>query len=181
MKILFFETVKSKVIISLFETVRLSVSISPRNLYNSLKSIKETMVHIENSAGLAVDTNIQDILILGDFNLDILKQLPSRKINNICQYFGLDQLICEPTHFTETSSSVKDLIFTSNKNTIFLSGIGDPFLYQNIRYHCPVYCVFNFEKCDSGVFTRNIWLYDRGNYEALSSELNETNWNNFKK
>ena len=37
----FFETMKSKVIISLFETVRLSVSISPRNLYNSLKSIKE--------------------------------------------------------------------------------------------------------------------------------------------
>ena len=37
----FFETVKSKVIISLFETVKLSVSISPRNLYNSLKSIKE--------------------------------------------------------------------------------------------------------------------------------------------
>ena len=32
-----FETMKSKVIISLFETVRLSVSISPRNLYNSLK------------------------------------------------------------------------------------------------------------------------------------------------
>ena len=39
-----FETVKSKVIISLFETVRLSVSISPRNLYNSLKSIKEISV-----------------------------------------------------------------------------------------------------------------------------------------
>ena len=35
---------KSKVIISLFETVRLSVSISPRNLYNSLKSIKELSV-----------------------------------------------------------------------------------------------------------------------------------------
>ena len=39
-KILFSETVKSKAIISLFETVRLSVSISPKNLYNSLKSIK---------------------------------------------------------------------------------------------------------------------------------------------
>ena len=65
-------------------------------------------------------------------------------------------------------------------SNIFLSGIGDPFLHQNIRYHCPVYCVFNFEKCNSGVFTRNIWLYDRGNYEALSSELNETNWNSLK-
>ena len=32
-------------IISLFETVRLSVSISPRNLYNSLKSIKEMLIH----------------------------------------------------------------------------------------------------------------------------------------
>ena len=41
MKLLFFQTVKSKVIISLFETVRLSVSISLRNLYNSLNSIKE--------------------------------------------------------------------------------------------------------------------------------------------
>ena len=30
-----------KVIISLFDTVRLSVSILPRNLYNSLKIIKE--------------------------------------------------------------------------------------------------------------------------------------------
>ena len=37
----FLETVKSKVIISLCETVRLSVSISPRNLCNPLKSMKE--------------------------------------------------------------------------------------------------------------------------------------------
>ena len=38
-----FETVKSKVIlISLFETVRLSFSISSINLYNSFKSIKES-------------------------------------------------------------------------------------------------------------------------------------------
>ena len=44
----FFETVKSKVIISLFETVRLSVSISPRNLYNSLKSIKEMYFSLQS-------------------------------------------------------------------------------------------------------------------------------------
>ena len=53
----FFETVKSKVIISLFETVRLSVSILPRNLYNSLKSIKEIEIMASNQkhAGLSVD------------------------------------------------------------------------------------------------------------------------------
>ena len=39
-----FQTVKSNVIFSLFETVRLSVSISLRNLYNSLNSIKENRI-----------------------------------------------------------------------------------------------------------------------------------------
>ena len=36
-------------------------------------------------------------------------------------------MISEYTHFTETSSSVIDLVLTSNKNNIFLSRIGDPF------------------------------------------------------
>ena len=43
-EIAIFRTVKSKVIISLFETVRLSISISLRNLYNSLNIIKETKI-----------------------------------------------------------------------------------------------------------------------------------------
>ena len=48
------QTVKSKVIISLFETVRLSVSISLRNLYNSLNSIKEKTI---NTQGLTNQKN----------------------------------------------------------------------------------------------------------------------------
>ena len=40
-EIAIFQTMKSKVIISQFETVGLSVSISLRNIYNSLNSIKE--------------------------------------------------------------------------------------------------------------------------------------------
>ena len=50
-EIAIFQTVKSKVIISLFETVRLSVSISLRNLYNSLNSIKEICVFAEKFYG----------------------------------------------------------------------------------------------------------------------------------
>ena len=46
-EIAIFQTVKSKVIISLFETVRLSVSISLRNLYNSLNSIKEIVFQVK--------------------------------------------------------------------------------------------------------------------------------------
>ena len=45
-EITIFQSVKSKVITSLFETVRLSVSISLRNLYNSLNSIKESYIMV---------------------------------------------------------------------------------------------------------------------------------------
>ena len=45
-EIAIFQIVKSKVIISLYETVRLSVSISLRNLYNSLNSIKEMAINV---------------------------------------------------------------------------------------------------------------------------------------
>ena len=78
-------------------------------LYRSLNSSNDALIVIENSNGLANDTNIHDILITGNFNLDILKPSTWSKINNLCQYFGLEQLIKEPTHYTETSSSAIDL------------------------------------------------------------------------
>ena len=60
---------KSKAIISLFETVRLSVSISPRNLYNSLKSIKESVVfrHPRNFqvSEYVVSVKFSSIFIIG--------------------------------------------------------------------------------------------------------------------
>ena len=95
----------------------------------------------EESIGLAYDMNIQNILITGDFNLDTLKETSNRKIADICQHFKLEQLITEPTHFTESSSSVLDLFFTSNKNSIIMSGIGESFLDKNVRYHCPIFCI----------------------------------------
>ena len=51
-EIAIFQTVKSKVIISLFETVRLSVSISLRNLYNSLNSIKEKVLCLQTASNI---------------------------------------------------------------------------------------------------------------------------------
>ena len=57
MKLFFFLTVKDKVIISLFETGKLSVFISPRNLYNSLKSIKENTIYSRKIFCLQRDSN----------------------------------------------------------------------------------------------------------------------------
>ena len=148
--------------------------------YRPPNSTHATLNSIENSIGLAFDTDTENILITGDFNFDMLKQFSNRKINDICLQFNLEQLINEPTHYTESSSSIIDLFLTSKKDTILLSGVGEPFLEQNIRYHCPIYCVFNFNKTVTASYERHIWLYDRGDYEALSNDIRQTNWDEIK-
>ena len=79
--------------------------------YRPPNSAQEVLSSIEDSISLAFDTNIQHILITGDFNLDILKQSSNKKVLDLCQHFSLDQLINEPTHHTESSSSIIDLFF----------------------------------------------------------------------
>ncbi|MES9992770.1 MAG: endonuclease/exonuclease/phosphatase family protein, partial [Candidatus Thiodiazotropha sp.] len=148
--------------------------------YRPPNSSNNVISTIEDSIGLAFDTNIKNILITGDFNLDILKQVSNKKVIDLCQHYNLEQLINEPTNFTETSSTIIDLFLTANKNNVLLCGVGDPFLDQNVRYHCPIYCVFKFNNVQTPVYTRKIYLYDRGNYQSISDELSETDWNKIK-
>ena len=60
---------------------------------------------IENSLNLAVDTDISDIIVTGDFNFNVLNPTTLRKIEYFCTQFSLHQTINQPTHFTEHSSS----------------------------------------------------------------------------
>ncbi len=101
---------------------------------------------IVDSIHLAVDTGISDIIITGDFNINMSNSEQSRKINSLCQLFSFTQCITENTHFTENSSSTIDIVLTSNDNLISSSGVLDPFLQQNIRYHCPIYGILNLKK-----------------------------------
>lgn len=131
---------------------------------------------IEDSLNLAVDTEIQDIIVTGDFNFNIFNQQTSRKIESLCNQFALYQSIDEPTHFTETSSSLLDIILVSNKDHLLLSGVADPFLNQEVRYHCPVYGIFKFSKPKQKSFTRHIWKYFQGDYDLLRTKAASTDW-----
>ena len=148
--------------------------------YRPPSSSADVLASIENSVGLAYDTNISDIFVTGDFNLDMLQSASKRKIESLCQQYSLHSLITESTHFTESTSSLIDLFLTSDTQNILLSGVGVPFLEQNIRYHCPIYCVLSFDKMISPEFSRHVWLYDKGNYRSLSQEIYNTNWEPLK-
>ena len=135
---------------------------------------------IEDSLSLAVDTNISDIIVTGDFNFNLLNPRSSTKISSLCTQFSFFQAIEQPTHFTENSSSVIDIILVSSKDNLILSGVGDPFLNQDIRYHCPIYGIFKFTKPKCKTFKRHIWNYERGNYDLLRSTALLMDWDSLQ-
>lgn len=51
---------------------------------------------------------------------------------------------------------------------------------QYISYHCPIYGVFNFDKLITHVYSRKIFLYDRGIYGKFSNDLEITDWKSLK-
>ncbi|CAC5366422.1 unnamed protein product [Mytilus coruscus] len=72
---------------------------------------------IEHSLDQAVDTGVENIVILGDFNEDYLK--PSNvRMKNIIRKYDMFQFIDEPTHFTENSTSCLDLFRNKTVNVI---------------------------------------------------------------
>lgn len=148
--------------------------------YRPPNSDQSVLSNIERSIDLAIDTGISDIIILGDFNLNMLKPVSSRPISNICQQYNLQQIITEPTHFTETSNSLIDLVLVSNPESILLSGVGDPFLGQEIRYHCPIFVVFKYNRNQALSFKRQIWKYQEGDYELLKHMISNTDWETFR-
>ena len=135
---------------------------------------------IEDSIHLALDTGIPDVVITGDFNYNLLSDQTNRKISSICQQFSLHQCISEPTHYSENALSLIDIILVSNRNSVICSGVGDPFLSQNTRYHCPVFGILKFSKPKRRVITRHIWLFEQGNYDLLRRKTFETDWDSLK-
>ena len=131
---------------------------------------------IEDSINLAVDTGITDIVIFGDFNYNMLSDQTSRKIMSMCLQFGLEQTITNQTHFTENSSSLIDLLMVSNKNNLITSGVADPFLDQQVRYHCPIYGIFKFRKPISKSFTKTFFSYDKGDFNTMRDKASNINW-----
>ncbi|MEW8545351.1 MAG: reverse transcriptase domain-containing protein, partial [Candidatus Thiodiazotropha sp.] len=149
--------------------------------YRPPNSNSDYFSDIEDSIALALDSpGISEIIITGDFNFNLLNPQTARKINSICTQFSLYQSITQPTHFTETSSSLIDLLLINNKTHLIVSGVGDPFLNQDIRYHCPIYGIFKFSKPKFVSFTRHIWNYDQGNYELLHNKATAFDWDNIK-
>ena len=89
--------------------------------------------------------------------------------------YNLTQLISEPTHFPEHSSSLIDLILARNIKNILTSGVIDPFVADYARYHCPVIAVLKFTRPHTPSFQRKHWNYKLTYYDKYRAILSESN------
>ena len=64
----------------------------------------------------------------------------------------------------------------SNLQTVDISGVGEPFLSQDIRYHCPIFCLFKFKRHVVKPFRRKVWLYGQGNYDNFRQQVYDFDW-----
>lgn len=132
---------------------------------------------IELSIDQAFDTGVHDIIITGDFNVDLLHNHPHQgHLSNIMNTYNLSQLVTECTHYTEHNSSLLDLILVSNITILDRTFVGESFLDQPMRYHCPVFGILNIRKVSSSSYARRIWLYEYANFDRFRTLLRETDW-----
>ncbi len=135
--------------------------------YRPPNANQEVLQNIDRSIDLAIDTNIDNIIVTGDFNLNFLAENTKRKLDSLFLPYGLQQVISEPTHFTETSHSLIDVMYVSKPRCVVLSGVGEPFLDMSVRYHCPIFSIFDYNKPKTCTYSRRVWKYSEGNYNLL--------------
>ena len=139
-----------------------------------LKNFESTLDKIhENNPFMTV--------VLGDFNAKSsnwckadVTSLEGSKIDTITSSYGLNQLIQEPTHILNSSSSCIDLIFTSQPNLVMESGIHSS-LHSNC-HHQIVFAKFNLSIFYPPPYERTVWYYERANTELMRRAIDQFDW-----
>ena len=101
-------------------------------------------------------------------------QVKTIENKTITKQYGLHQVIEEPTHILDNSSTCIDLIFTSQPNLIIESGV-HPSLHPNC-HHQIVYAKFNLLIHFPPPYSREVWHYKDANTELIKRPIEKFDW-----
>ena len=122
------------------------------------------------------------MLLLGDFNAKsktwFINNQSSREgtqLESLTSLYGMKQLIAEPTHVLENSSSCIDLIFTNQSNLIMDAGV-HPSLHSKC-HHQVIYVKLNLQIEYPPPYTREIWDYGKAQFDLINKTIENFDWN----
>ena len=138
---------------------------SPPDLFNDF----------ENLIG-EIDGSNRELYLVGDMNTNLLPGVAdsnSFKLINVCEIFGLRQLITEPTRITAQSQSLIDLCITNTPDKIVRSGV----LPLGISDHSLVYLIrkthYTIPGCVKIISTRS---FKHFNQEEFLADVELIQW-----
>ena len=119
-----------------------------------------------------VQRNPSLVVAIGDFNPKSSNCFFHDKTNfegdtveNLTSQFRSHQVIKEPTHILDTSSSCIDIIFTPQPNLIIESGVHSS-LHSNCHYQIT-FAKFNLEIVYPPPYARDFWHNKNANTELI--------------
>ena len=120
-------------------------------------------------------------IIIGDFNARSNNWCSSdkttyegKKIESLTSQCGFKQVISDPTHILESSSSCIDLIFTSQPNLVMNSGVHSS-LHPNC-HHQIIHAKFNLKIFYPPPYERVVWHYQDANNDLIQRSISQFNW-----
>ena len=154
-------------------------------LYRSPSQSQEEFEIFSNNFEAILDIQAQKnpflMTTIGDFNAKSKNwysqhksSFEGRTIESVISQFGLYQLINEPTHLLENSSSCIDLIFTSQPNLVVESGV-HPSLHPNC-HHQIVFAKFNLMISYPPPYSREVWHYREANTDLIRRAISNFIW-----
>jgi hypothetical protein len=120
---------------------------------------------IEESLDQAKQTGIQSIFILGDLNCDF--QVPGNRLEGILSTRHFTQLIQEPTHISQQSSTLLDIIATTSLDLVINSTVRSP----SLSNHCDVGVLLSLQKPKRQYLKRTVYDYKRANWRKLNQDI----------
>ena len=121
------------------------------------------------------------VIITGDFNCGSPQWWENERENDEGRLFkpftselGLQQLICEPTHFIGESKSCIDLIFTNQPNLFLETGV-HPTLHERCHHHI-VFVKITANNLAPPPYNPKFWYYERANIPAIRRSIELYDW-----
>ena len=96
------------------------------------------------------------------------------QLDYLTSLYGMKQVITEPTHILENSSSCIDLIFSNQPNLIMDSGV-HPTLHSKC-HHQIIYAKLNLKIEYPPPYTRKIWNYSRSETDLINRSIESFDW-----
>ena len=143
------------------------------NTYRPEWTDSEYWARLNHAIGLAYQVN-ENIVISGDLNSDLMS-LNNNKLIDMMRLFNFKNVIEKPTRVTNHSRTLLDPIIVSDTINYVFSDVFK--LPDNISDHDASVVILQCSKNISRSFKREIWQYQKINYEKFEEKLNEINWN----